>query len=439
LNEFIRTNMLEENDAETEFSNLRELYDNLLTAHKAIEKAREQAALLEPILENSELYRKSNVELTETAELQALIAYYFAQQKVLLYNTAQQELESDILRKSNQIEDTRRIIAEFGLQRDELNVSISGNKAYEQLQQLERNIKQAEQDLGERQKRANLYNKLVESVDWKQNPLEKAFYLGLEDAKKGIALAETEVHLLEEKEFVVKTELDKMQQLLTDQKAQLLSLQQRKNRVPIEQINIRTALIAKLNIPENQVPFAAELLKINDADWELTGEKLLRPLALTLLVKEENIDAVSRYVQQNDLEGKIFYLKLVKNAAYTEGSPKLSKSSILQKIEVRKGSDFTTELEVYLHQNYNYQCVNGIAELLRTDYGLTDKGLIKTGENYEKDDSIAQKEHFILGWDNRETIISTQKNAKATEELIQNLNRQIRQSKTRYAHALVEF
>jgi uncharacterized protein YPO0396 len=429
LNEFIRTNMLEENDAESEFSNLRELYDNLLTAHKAIEKAREQAALLEPILENSVLYRQANKELTETAELQELIAYYFAQQKISLYSIARQELENDILRKSNQIEDTRRIIGEFGLQRDELNVSISGNKAYEQLQQLERNIKQAEQDLSERQKRANVYNKLVESVDWKTNPLEKAFYLGLEDAKKGITQAETEVHELEDKEFLIKTEFDKTQQLLAEQKAQLVSLQQRKNRVPIEQINMRTALINKLNIPENQLPFVAELIKINEPEWELAGEKLLRPLALTVLVKEENIDAVSRYVEKNDLEGKFFYVKMAKNAQSTEGG-KLPKSSILQKIEVKKGSDFTTELEVYLRQNYNYQCTVGIAELQRNDYALTDSGLIKTYNNYEKDDSINQKEHFILGWDNRETIIATQRNAKATEELIQDLNRQIRQSKT---------
>ena len=102
----------------------------------------------------------------------------------------------------------------------------------------------------------------------------------------------------------------------------------------------------------------------------------------------------------------------------------------MHKIEVKKGSDFTTELEVYLRQNYNYSCVVGVAEMQRSDYALTDSGLIKTYNNYEKDDSINQKEHFILGWDNRETIIATQRNAKATEALIQDLNRQIRQSKT---------
>ncbi|NJN34038.1 MAG: hypothetical protein HC817_07090 [Saprospiraceae bacterium] len=377
LNEFIRTNMLEENDAEAEFSQLRELYDNLLSAHKAIEKAREQASLLHPILENGALYHQAAQGLTETETLQAHIAYYFAHQKTNLYTIARQDLESDILRKNNQIEDTRRVVAELGLQRDELTVSISGNKAYEQLQQLERNIKQGEEERGNRQQRANSYNKLAESINWKTDPLEKQFYQGLEDAKKGIAQAETEYQKLEEKEFELKTQFDKTQQVLTDQKAQLVSLQQRKNRVPIEYVAMREQLIKKLNILERDLPFVAELIKTNDETWENAVERLFRPLALTLLVKDEHLEAISRYVQQYDVKGKIFYQKLEKNAQNTEGVGKLEKHSILQKIEVKKGSDFTTDLEGFLKANYNYRCVEGVADLQRYAQSITEKGLIK--------------------------------------------------------------
>jgi uncharacterized protein YPO0396 len=431
LNEFIRTNMLEENDAETEFSQLRELYDNLLTAHKAIEKAREQAALLQPILETSATYHQATKDLSEVEELQEQIAYFFAHQKASLYNIARQELDNDILRKGNQIEDTRRIISELGLQRDELTVSISGNKAYEQLQQLERNIKQAESDRTNRQNRANTYNKLVTSLEWKTDPSEKQFYQGLEDAKKGIAQAEADVIALEDKEFALKTNFDQTQQLLAEQKVQIQSLQQRKNRVPIEQILIREQLIKKLNIAERDLPFVAELIKITDADWEAAAERLFRPLGLTLLVKEENLEAVSRYMQQNDLKNKIAYLKLDKNTVYTEGG-KLEKTSILQKIEIKKGTDFTTTLEAYLRQNYNYICVGGVADLQRYDQSITEKGLIKSENEYQKDDTegVTKKDRFILGWDNKEAIVLAQKNAKMTEVQVQNWNLQIRQSKT---------
>jgi uncharacterized protein YPO0396 len=324
------------------------------------------------------------------------------------------------------------MIGELGLQRDELTVSISGNKAYEQLQQLERNIKQTEDDFNNRQKRANAYNKLAESLNWKADPLEKPFYQGLEDAKKGIIQAETDVQVLEDKEFQIKTQYDQTQQLLTEQKAHVASLLQRKNRVPLEQVTIREQLIKKLNIPESNLPFVAELIKATDADWEPAIERLFRPLGLTLLVKEEHLEAVSRYMQQNDLEGKISYQNLPKNAQNTEGVGKLEKSSILQKIEVKKGSDFTTSLEGFLRENYNFKCVDGVADLQRYDKSLTEKGLIKSDNLYEKDDSlsVSTKERYILGWDNRETILAAQRTAKTTEEQIQDLDRQLRQSKT---------
>lgn len=431
LNEFIRTNMLEENDAEAEFSQLRELYDNLLTAHKAIEKAREQAALLQPILENGATYHVATQELADVEVLQSQIAYFFAHQKATLYAMARRDLENDILRKTNQIEDTRRIITELGLQRDELTVSISGNKAYEQLQQLNRNIQQAEEDRTNREQRAKTYNKLVESLNWKTDPSEKQFYQGLEDAKQGILQGEINLQVLEEKEFELKTKFDQTQQLLAEQKTQLLSLQQRKNRVPIEQVVIREQLIKKLNIAERDLPFVAELIKTTDENWEAAAERLFRQLGLTLLVKEENLEAVNRYIHQNSLEGKIFYLKLAKNAQNTEGS-KLDKNSILNKIEVKKGTDFTTELAAYLKENYNYSCSSGVAELQRFALSITEKGLIKTENHYQKDDTegVTKRERFVLGWDNKEAVLAAQRAVKTTEEQAQDWNRQIRQSRT---------
>ena len=435
LNEFIRTNMLEENDAETEFSQLRELYDNLLTAHKAIEKAREQAALLEPILENSNAYQLANQELSETEILQTQIAYFFAHQKATLYNIAKQELENDVLRKNNQIEDTRRVIGELGLQRDELTVSISGNKAYEQLQQLERNIRQADEERNTRQKRADVYNKWAEKLTWKADPSEKQFYQGLEDAKKGIEKADLELQQSQDAFFEIKRKFDETELDLTEQKSQINSLLQRKNRVPMAQIRIREHLLKKLNLTENNLPFVAELMKVTDEAWETAAERLFRPLALTMLVKNEHLEAVANYIQKQDLEGKFSFLNLDNQLVTKEKTKekKLEEYSILQKIEIKKGSDFTTSLDGFLRQNYNYRCVEGVAELNRHELAINEHNLIKAAKTYRKDDEIKQKEQFILGWDNKEAVLLAQRNAKVTEGNLQEINRQIRQNKTQRA------
>lgn len=420
LNEFIRSNMLEENDAEAAFSGLRELYNNLLSAHKAIEKAREQANLLQPIVENSKVYAQNVQELNEIELLQSQSLHFFAQQKANLYSVAGQELEHDILRKTNQVENNRLIINELSLQRDELNIAVSSNKVYEQLKQLERNIQQSEEEAKRRQQRASVYQKLAQALDWKTEVSEKQFYQYLEDAQKQILQGDEEMHVLEEKEYEIKREYDELRNVLSQQKEELNSLLQRKNRLPIEQVNIRQKIVKKLHVSENELPFVAELLKVNDESWERAIENLLRPLGLTLLVKPEYIEDITKYVHQNNLEGKISYEVMpIKNRA-TERGKKMPKHDILNKLEVKNGTDFTTFLEVYLLENYNFKCVGTISDLQHCDFAVTEKALIKNNNRYEKDDTheVDPAKNFILGWDNRPTILAMQQAVKATEGVV---------------------
>lgn len=432
LNDFIRANMLEENDAEAAFSGLRELYNNLLSAHKAIEKAREQANLLQPIVDNSKVYAQNVVEFNEIELLQNQSLQFFAQQKANLYRVASQELENDILRKNNQIENNRLIINDLALQRDELNIAVSSNKVYEQLKQLERGIQQSEEEAKRRQQRAASYQKLTQALDWKTEVSEKQFYQYLEEAHKQIAQGDAETQLLEEKEYGIKRKYDEVKNVLSQQKEELNSLLQRKNRLPIEQVSTRQQITKKLNISETELPFAAELLKINDENWERTAENLLRSFGLTLLVKPEYVSELTKYVHQNNLSGKISYEIMLAKNRDTEGGKKITKLSILNKIEVKKGTDFTVFLEAYLLENYNFKCVETIADLQHCDLAATEKALIKHLNRYEKDDThhADPAKNFVLGWDNRPTILAMQQAAKDTEGELQDLNRQIRQTKS---------
>ena len=103
LNEFIRTNMLEEYDSEAEFVELRSHYEHLLSSFKAIEKAKIQVQLLEPIIENGALFKTQEQEVKLLTALENNLAPYFAQNRKSLYEEASKSLESDTLKKSNQI------------------------------------------------------------------------------------------------------------------------------------------------------------------------------------------------------------------------------------------------------------------------------------------------------------------------------------------------
>jgi len=81
LNDFIRQNMLESYDAEQEFQKLYEHYENLLRSHKAIEKAREQLRLLNPIIEGGRQFEKLQKTVTELQVIEECLTPFFAQEK----------------------------------------------------------------------------------------------------------------------------------------------------------------------------------------------------------------------------------------------------------------------------------------------------------------------------------------------------------------------
>jgi uncharacterized protein YPO0396 len=82
--------------------------------------------------------------------------------------------------------------------------------------------------------------------------------------------------------------------------------------------------------------------------------------------------------------------------------------------------------------------VEGVTELQRFDKAVTEKGLMKTNDVFEKNDEsfVIEKAYFVLGWDNREAVLLAQRSAKSTEENLQELNKQIRQYKTQRAELI---
>lgn len=64
--------------------------------------------------------------------------------------------------------------------------------------------------------------------------------------------------------------------------AELVSLRQRRSNIPQAQITVRAALCAALNLPEEDMPFAGELLQVDAAEaaWEGAIERLLHNFGL---------------------------------------------------------------------------------------------------------------------------------------------------------------
>lgn len=424
LNEFIRTNMLEEYDSETEFVELRSHYEHLLSSFKAIEKAKTQVQLLAPIIENGALFKTQEQEVRVLTALENNATPYFAQNRKTLYEEAAKSLEIDISKKTNQIAASRNELEQFNNQRTDIQVAISTNKIYERLQNLEKQIQQTEREKSQREQRAKRYNKLAERLELKTNPPEAIFYRTIEKSRKEIVAIAEELEAIRNQEIRVQVAQSEQETELATLHERLHSLQQRSNRIPIEQVKIRTAILEKLNLTEKQLPFAAELMKVKEEakGWETVIEQALRQLSETLLIAEEHYETALNFLFHMKVDSKIRF-RVVKNIP-SSAPTKLAKSSLINKIEIAQNHEYSEWLKDVLAKEFNFECAKGYGKIANTNQIITDKGIVRNWAWHEKDNSIKGSQH-ILGWDNRSTILEVQREAKAVESEIHQLQNRL--------------
>ena len=91
--------------------------------------------------------------------------------------------------------------------------------------------------------------------------------------------------------------------------------------------------------------------------------------------------------------------------------------SLLKKIELKPKANYIDWLEDKLYLEFNYMCVNTLEDFNHiNEKAVTKEGLIKSkGGKHEKDDrpGVNRREHYVLGWDNREKIAAIKKEYEA--------------------------
>ena len=191
-------------------------------------------------------------------------------------------------------------------------------------------------------------------------------------------LAKDKQQLFDEQLELKINKSNQTKELEAEQK-ELISLRQRKNQIPEPLIALRAEMTAALGLTETQVPFAGELLQVKEeeSEWEGAIERVLRGLALSLLVSDEHYYAVSQYIDRTNLKGRLVYYRtfIEKKTYYANPVPD---HSLIHKIEIKPETPFEDWLETQLEERYNYLCVNSLDEFRRTPYALTRQGTDKT-------------------------------------------------------------
>jgi uncharacterized protein YPO0396 len=421
LNEFIRGNMLEPRNMEQEFQELKKHLSTLLDAQRNIEKAEEQVRLLHPLKEHYHSYtEQSRLAAGARQELEtARIWRNYTKYHLLDEHIRTLEKDAEGVRRSS--EETRlKIAALLEEERQVLN-QLEQNKAGQRLQQLQKEKEQLEAQVKEAEAALKKFSGWCTLLHLESDPADETAYLRIrKEAERADKRLATEIRNNNEDLYEAQDRQKRAQEEKGRIEGELNTLLQSRNNIPTQLTAVRRDLCADLQIDEQELPFAGELMQVrgDEMDWQPALEKLLNPLALRLLVPDKHYRKVSRYVNNTRLGTRLVY-HLVKDAALQQHA---DAGTVWHKLEFQPGHPLSAWISQQVIQQYGYSCIDNEKTIGRYDRAITIQGLIKNKDRHEKDDRPGRNDasRYVMGWNNekkREAL--QQRRAQLLDEIEQ--------------------
>lgn len=417
LDSFIRDNMLEERDAEEKYKELRENFQNLMDAKTNIEKTKEQIRQLEPIdrlAEDVLLIEKSIKELQSEKDI---ISYWFAVRNVKLCQEHLERCKSELRQLDDTIKANNAEKRRLDETKSSLEVAINSDSVGQQIKDIEKEIQNLTERFEERKKNEEKYKTLIHKLELPQGVDSSTFQSNKATAQKQkVALQELLDNELAERKRHLQNEKEDIEANINSHFETIKYLREHKNNISGRVAEIRDEIIQHIGATADEIPFIGELIRLKDDErkWESAIERILHNFALRLIVPEKYYRQVNEYVNNHNLRGRIVYQRYNYDAALREFVNRHAQdNSLLNKIEFKPNAQYIDWIEDRLYSEFNYTCVDTLEDFNHiNEKAVTKEGLIKAkGGKHEKDDrpEISRREHYVLGWDNREKIAAIKK------------------------------
>ena len=429
LTDFVRSHMLEPFDVAPRIMALIGHFDDLNRAHEAVLKAKRQVALLAPLVADAQRHTALVALVEEMRVCREALKAYFAGLKLGLLDKRLAGLADDWRRQDAQLRRIQEQRLGQHAEEGELKRSIAENGG-DRLERLAVEILRLELERQTRARKAQRYGELLGAVGEKAAPDEADF---LEQRQRFAALAEA----AREREAGLQNDITELAVSLRQGRqehdglsAEIKSLRARRSNVPAAQVAMRSALCQALDLSEETMPFAGELLQVreDERDWEGAAERLLHNFGLSLLVPDDDYAAVAEWVDRTQLRGRLVYFRVRRTSR--GDLPGLHRDSLARKLAVKPDSPYYDWLERELSNRFDVACCATHEQFRRETKAITRAGQIKApGERHEKDDRhrLDDRSRYVLGWSNAAKISALEANARQLEARLGELGSRIGQ------------
>ena len=417
LTEFVRNHMLEPFEVAPRITALIAHFDDLNRAHEAVLKAKRQIGLLTPLVADCDRHAELVNATEELRACREALRGYFAGLKLDLLDKRIVGLGEEWAHQNARIQELSEHRDTQRAQAAELKSSIAANGG-DRLERLveEMRVKGGERDA--RKKKAERYAELLRATGGHPGEDEAAFQAQHKESLRQLELTRTREAELQNALTEQAVELHQGRQQHDQLSGEIDSLKARRSNIPAEQIHMRSALCQALELPEDAMPFAGELLQVreDEGDWEGAAERLLRNFGLSLLVPDAHYQRVSDWVDRTHLRGRLVYFR-VRTAVRGE-LPALHPDSLVRKLAIKPDSPFYDWLERELAHRFDVACCATGEQFRRETRAMTRAGQIKSpGERHEKDDRhrIDDRRRYVLGWTNAGKIAALEAERRQLE------------------------
>lgn len=400
LNTFLRGFMLDEPETFDCARRLVEEFDELNAAHQAVVSAREQVETLDPARLAHEDHERAAHGRGELAEVLAGLDGYASLRRRALLLERQQELATDLeaaAQKARQLGD-REQAAQLKLQQLQARRHDLGGT---ELEQLQRQIEEAERQKPERLHKREIARAACETMGWAM-PDEVVWFVQRTEAARQHVAAVGECRTRHERRMdELKQRRKELDDEFTATVRQVQAMEKKRSNIPFELQEVRERMLAALDLPDDALPFAGELIEVRteDAAWQGAIERVLGGFARSILVDEAHYAAVSAYMNQTHIGQRLFYHRMLPQSA---GNRTPGPDSVVRKLNLQQGP-CKAWLSEELKAHFDFECAGTLQAFRAAPRAVTREGQIKhNSTRHEKNDRVAvdDRRHWVLGFDN---------------------------------------
>lgn len=408
LNDFVRHHMLEPFDSADWTDRLIRHLDDLTTAHQAVARARAQLAELAPMLADCDTYDVLNAEIDSFASQRSALRFYGAHRKAELLDRTIDSLGSAVAEREREMTGVLAKLRELDAEKLRLELERAGHGG-DRLSEIERWILDNMPLRDSRRRKFDRFNELLSEAGLLPVEASEQFLERRGQIEDAIAQAEEDVAGCQNQLSELAVELARLKAEGEEVNSELLSLRTRESNVPKRSLDLRQTLCREVRIPEENLPFAGELIQVREEhrEWEGAAERLLHGFGLSLLVPNDHYGAVSQWINDHHLGSRLVYYRVPPTVGLSRGpAGQDSGEQLFTKIQIKE-SPFYAWLERELITRAAHECAHTMEEFRRAGRAVTREGQIKgSGGRHEKNDAqrIDDRRSYVLGWSNQQKV-----------------------------------